>query len=476
VAKVAILYIAERCNQSCVFCLEEDGTWRTFVDPTTAEAQAEIGRLWDRGARHITFMGGETFFRKDLGRLLGHARHLGYTRVGVTTNGSILSKRGFIKGLVDSGLSFIELSIHGHTQELSAAISGAAFTFDRQAAAMAELDEIGTLMTIVNVVVCRENVQHLVDVVRYVSETFPRIPARFKLKFVSLQGLAADRGNAIRYDEVDFAAVAEYVVPRGKRVSFYNVPLCRLGPHAHRSAELGSLAFDEQYFDFEHRGDAEYYESGYQLEGRVWPESKCGGCSLRPVCPGVEETHRRVHGDGMLSPRSDDPLPILRQALTDRGADPGQAEARLEALRREPRPSRFLRARPDGAIRFVHPHAPEPLDVLVELKASPPRPAFTTTARFTLSYRSWSDEDPAGRPDVAGLLSSAARALTQADSIGETLVGACEAVARAEAPGWSSQWSAPRTGAAAPGMPATLEAPENADGNPRRRGLPLMPA
>jgi hypothetical protein len=458
VPHTAILYIAERCNQDCVFCLEEDGSWRPFVDPSTSETQREITRLWERGARHITFMGGETFFRKDLGRLLAHARDVGFTRVGVTTNGSVLSKKGFLTGLVDSGLSFIELSIHGHTRELAATISGATFTFDRQAAAMAELDEIGSLMTIVNVVVCRENAGHLVDVARYVCETFPRIPARFKLKFVSLQGLAAERGDALRYDDVDFGAVADYLASKGKAVWFYNVPLCRLGGHANRSAELGTLAMDEKYFDFEHRGDPEYYESGYQLEGRVWPEARCGECTLRPVCPGIEETHRRVHGDSVLVPRSDDPLPLLRHALVDRGGDPRNAERRLEALRREPRPSRFVRGRPDGAIRFVHDGEPEPLDVTVEERVSPPRPSFSTTTRFALSYRAWAAEDPARRPRVADLLSRAVAELSRADARGDSLPAARAAVASISGDGWSAD----RPVAAAPRT------------QPPRRGLPVV--
>ena len=82
----AILYIAERCNQSCVFCLEEDGGWSEFVDPTTDQVNAELVRLWSRGARQLTFMGGETFFRKDLGRIIARARAIGFGRVGVTTN------------------------------------------------------------------------------------------------------------------------------------------------------------------------------------------------------------------------------------------------------------------------------------------------------------------------------------------------------------------------------------------------------
>ena len=95
--RTAILYIAERCNQKCVFCLEENGEWAEFIDPSTVEVFGVLDRLRGLGGEHITFMGGETFFRKDLDRIIAHAKEVGYTRVGVTTNGTVLSKPGFIQ-------------------------------------------------------------------------------------------------------------------------------------------------------------------------------------------------------------------------------------------------------------------------------------------------------------------------------------------------------------------------------------------
>lgn len=453
--RTAILYIAERCNQSCVFCLEEDGSWTPFVDPSTTAVMDQVTALFQRGARHITFMGGETFFRKDLGRILEHAREAGFTRVGVTTNGTVLSKKGFIQELVARGLDFIELSIHGHTPELANSIGGTHFTFERQAAAMADLNEIGTLKTIVNVVVCRENKDHLIDIARYVCETYPHIPARFKLKFVSLQGLAA-KSAALGYTEVDFIGVGDYLEERGVPFWFYNVPLCRLGRHAQRSHELGTMADGEQYFDFNHRGAAEYYDSGYQIEGRVWPEAPCSPCSLRPVCPGLEETLRREAGEGALATQGADPLDFVRFALEDRGVDPAAAEERLMALRGEPRPSRFIRSRSEGALRFVHAEEPEPLDLLIEEQTSPPRRAFAQTARFTLSYRSWSNGDAAARPRVAALLAALVPALEKADAAGKSLADARAAVAAEAIPGWAVETEAKTA--------------------PRRRGgLPMAP-
>lgn len=452
----AILYIAERCNQACVFCLERDGAWSELVDPTTEQVYAELARLWDRGARHLTFMGGETFFRKDLDRIIVRARSLGFTRVGVTTNGTVLSKKGFIDGLCAAGLEFIELSVHGHTPELATAVSQESFTFERQRAAMAEIDATGRLPTLVNVVVCRENKDALVDVIRYVCGALTHVPLRFKLKFVSLQGLAADdvaRGRALAYEEVDLMAAGDELARRGAAFWFYNVPLCRLGGHAARAHEVSTLALDETYFDFDHRGTASYYASGHQLEGRVWPEASCGPCTLRPVCPGLEETYRLAHGASALRTASVDPEAALAFALADRGADPILARARLEALRRAPRPSRFVRPRADGALRFVNDAEPEPLDLTVEPRSEGAR-AFVTTARFAMSYRRSSDGDPSSRPAIASLLERAAAALRDADARGLDLEGARACIAASAPTGFCVE--------------ATSPAP-----TPRRRRLPL---
>lgn len=440
--RTAILYIAERCNQQCVFCLEQDGSWNEFVDPTTQQVFDVLDRLRAQGGDHITFMGGETFFRKDLPRIVHRAKEIGFTRVGVTTNGTVLAKKGFIASLRKAGLDFVELSIHGHTPELANAISRSAITFERQARALAELEE-ERLHTIVNVVVCRENKDHLVDVARYVLDGHPALPVRFKLKFVSLQGWAASGAEAGRevplgYDDVDFVAVGDFLASRGADFWFYNVPLCRLGAHAHRSHELSTLSVDERYFDMDHRSSDDYYDSGSQLEGRVWPARACGECTLRPVCPGLEEQHRLACGDGALASRTDDPEPLVRFALSDRGADPDSARLRLEALRRDPRPALFVRNRPDGALRFAHPDDAQPFDLLLE-PARDDKPSFFRTARFALSYRARTPGEREPGPRSRALLDAAADALEAADTAGLSIDEAAERVRCAAPAPWTAE-------------------------------------
>ena len=435
--RTAILYIEERCNQSCVFCLEEDGNWSEFVAPDTAQVCSTIDRIHARGATQITFMGGETFFRKDLPDILQHARSIGMKRLGVTTNGTVLSKPGFVQNLAHSGLECVEISVHGHTEELALAISQNPVTFARQAKAMAEINATRCVTTIVNVVVCPENAGSLRDVARYVLDSMPDVDVRFKFKFVSLQGWAAEgaesRGRALRYEDVDFVGLGDFLEERNARFWFYNVPLCRLGRHAMRSHELATLVCDETYLDRDHKGSGDYYDSGHQLEGRVWPEASCGGCTVRPLCPGLEETHRLANGSGALAPLAVDPGPLVEFALQDMGGDPATFMNAWSRVSQQPRPGTFVRPRPDGAVRFTNPDHEQPLDLLVE-ELGPKSRYYFATEHFALSYRS--QLDLGAHPETARLLARASEALKSVEARCGTLDEVRRELASCGGDGW----------------------------------------
>lgn len=446
--RTAIVYIANRCNQNCVFCLEMDGTWQTFTDPSTREVMREIEGLRARGGDHITFMGGETLFRKDLPQILTHARAQGFTRVGVTTNGTVLGTPGFLHRMVDAGLDFIEFSLHGHTEDLANRIAGTDFTFRRQARALAEIDKIGSLPVIFNVVICHENVNHVTDIARYVLSEFPHIPARFKFKFVSQMGRGGEQvsDRMLRYAAVDAVAVGDYAESRGAAFWFDNFPLCRLGRHAGHSLQLATLACDERYFDYDHRDGKGYLDTHFQQSGRCWP-TPCTNCSLRPICCGLENAYDLRQGSGELSPRSDDPLPLLAFALSDLGHDPDTAAERLEALRKEPRPltcstGGITAATNDATAsagvdeEAVRVHLERDFAVELQVEPSRPgRPAYARIGNLALSYRSGTDA-VYERPGVHELLTAVAEALEPDTAQASVEAAAAAIVAVAAAMGW----------------------------------------
>jgi MoaA/NifB/PqqE/SkfB family radical SAM enzyme len=441
------MYIAERCNQDCVFCLEVDGSWTPFVDPTTRQVVDQIDRLRSRGADQITFMGGETFFRKDLPQIITHAKSIQYKRVGVVTNGTVLSKKGFIGNLLDAGLDFMEFSIHGHTVELANAIARTHYSFERQTAALEEVNEFGGPPTIINTVVCRPNKDHLKDVAAYVLSKLTRVPVRFKFKFVSVTGLAEAQqasGEGIHYEDVDIEPVATFLEERGVPFWFYNFPLCRLGRFAGHAHETAAMGANETYFDYDHRAEEGYYDSGNQIEGRVWPEKSCSSCTVRAICPGLEDTYRRQSGADALSPRSDEPLPILRDAIKDRGGDPSEAEARLQRLARDPRPGRLVvQRRGPNFLRYLHPQEPHPLDIsIVELQEG--QKAFVTAGKFGLSYEPWENEPRLlRRPRVAAQMEATGNAMEHTAAAGGSLADVLKAARAATAEGWTCEAATP---------------------------------
>ena len=441
-AQTAILDIQNGCNQACVFCLEDDDSRPVLGNPTIAEVKVLIADLRERGASHITFMGGETFFRKDLGSIIGEARRIGFTRIGVTTNGSILSKIGYLRKQVEAGLDFIEFSLHGHNAEVANAIARRADAFARQAIALAQIDALA-VPTIFNVVICEENKDHLLDIARYVVENFPHIPARFKFKFVSLMGRAASEakrtGITLSYEAVDVLPVGDYLAAHDVPMWFGNFPMCRLGHHAGSSHELSVMAADEQFFDL-FRTENVYKATGFQLAGRVRPEATCAACTVRAVCPGIDQSYLTYGADKTLRTRHDDPLPLLEDALRHRLIDPALAPARLAMLAARPDVLETVEAHhvvpraPD--LLFGHPSAPRELELELT-EADEAKPAFLKTAHFALSYFPWPDADPYQHSEVVAFLRAAAEAVRATDEGKPSLELARGAVLQAAASqGW----------------------------------------
>jgi MoaA/NifB/PqqE/SkfB family radical SAM enzyme len=430
--RTAILYVTERCNQACVFCLEEDGlALRPDLPP--AQVTADLASLRARGAEHLTFMGGETFLRKDLPELLTEARRVGFTRVGVTTNGTALAHPGFVVRMVEAGLEFVEISVHADEAALAEAISGKAFTWERQQRALTELEEVRDrlLVVIVNVVICRENHDRLVPIVRELLERHPRLRPLVKLKFVSVIG-AEDRRDAVplRYDEVDLAPVIALLRERGVAYWLYNFPLCRAPGGAEvvaRCHESEAFVLDWTYHDYDHRRRDGYYDSGHQLEGNVWPAPPCDGCSMAPLCPGIEETYRRRHGEGEFRARHEASLPAVTAILTAAGADASKAEDVLVRLAKRPRPARFaaevLPKPGEAVVVFGHPAFDETL--AFELRRPDRQPAFASTPTLALSYRR-TRRDPGSEAAGRELLERLEQALQEADAAGEPIVRAAK--------------------------------------------------
>lgn len=424
----AIMWVTQRCNQACVFCLERDGTAR-IPDVAPAQVWDDLCALRAAGAEHITFMGGETFLRKDLPEILREAKSLGFTRVGVTTNGSVIGTPGFVAKMLDAGLDLIEISIHADTPALAALISGRSFTWSRQERALAELEELRARLShlVVNVVVCRENADRMDAIVAGLIARHPRLDPIVKFKFVSFAGAAAADLPQLLHGDVDLRPALARLQRHGWGAWIYNFPLCSVPGHEATSHDTQALVLDWRYHDYDHGGHGGYYDTAFQLEGNVWPRA-CQRCSLAPLCPGVEETYRRLAGDAELVPSVRDPRAIVREVLASAGQDPSNAGAVLETLTRRHRPSRhdvaYVPQQGEAAIIFRH----EDLGELT-FEVGPRRAGVRSLVegeRLRLAYRKPAAGEPGDDARGEALLGALRAALLTSDRSGDDVERAVE--------------------------------------------------
>ena len=105
------LYIGHACNNNCLFCSEADSK---FPKKTLGQIKKEILSVRKK-YNFINFMGREPTLREDFFSILEFARSKKFKKIGITTNGRLLSYPGFAKKVLISGVNQIGITLNGAT-------------------------------------------------------------------------------------------------------------------------------------------------------------------------------------------------------------------------------------------------------------------------------------------------------------------------------------------------------------------------
>jgi GTP 3',8-cyclase len=169
--------ITDRCNERCLYCMPQE--LQEWLPRAEVLAYDEITRLVrvasELGVRKIRVTGGEPLVRRDVLTLFQQLGELPkITDIGVSTNGSLLSKEigtgeTVAKSLVRSGVRTANISLDTLNRELYQAITGRDLlsqTLDGIAAAKAA----GFALIKLNTVLMRgRNEEDLADLVRFAA-------------------------------------------------------------------------------------------------------------------------------------------------------------------------------------------------------------------------------------------------------------------------------------------------------------------
>jgi len=331
--KSAVVKVTDRCNQNCAFCLDKG------VTPTMHMSVEEINALLDRlklDCDQLIFMGGETLIIPDFERVISHAKEIGYKAVGIATNGTLLSKKGYLDRLLGAGLDYLEFSLIHHDPEKVSRLTGRKFTLARQIEALEQLNSrkySERFFVLFNVVMNSVNRDDLLPICRWVNETYPGFPRRFNFKSMVLRGSALkNEWVRTRFSDIRLDAFA-YLEECGIPFWTENMPLCVAPKFEWHSLNATTRVMDRRYKDINLEAPDEYYDTGFHDTGKVQP-SVCEKCSLRAICLGIELGYIQIYGTQEFKPSRTDPVSVVGKVLAASGGDEGEAAAVHDGLLR----------------------------------------------------------------------------------------------------------------------------------------------
>jgi MoaA/NifB/PqqE/SkfB family radical SAM enzyme len=126
--KKLIMNVTYVCNNHCTFCAV--GT-RTQIDGHPTRQRELLAKYREQGVLMVDFDGGEPTLNPELIPLVKAARHMGYQRINVTTNGRRCTYEKYAASLVNSGLTTLLFSVHGHDARSHAQQVGVAEAFEQ---------------------------------------------------------------------------------------------------------------------------------------------------------------------------------------------------------------------------------------------------------------------------------------------------------------------------------------------------------
>ena len=156
---IALISVGTSCNNHCHFCHSRE---KSRTDDTELGVHKKVEKAVRLGYDAVAFSGGEPTIRPEILKWVRHASLRGL-RVGVVSNGRMLSYPSFLDHLVHAGLSFVQLSLQGSEAAVHNTITEVD-SFDETLGALEALTDRGIEVS-VQAVVSGRNCEDLVPLV-----------------------------------------------------------------------------------------------------------------------------------------------------------------------------------------------------------------------------------------------------------------------------------------------------------------------
>ncbi|MBI2134881.1 radical SAM protein [Candidatus Woesearchaeota archaeon] len=285
------LKVGFSCNMRCNFCVQGDKRL-CYKDKTTEELTKLIEENYARGIKEIVFTGGEPTVRKDIVRLVWHAKKTGYELIQIQTNGRRFCYMDFCKAIVMAGATEFSPSIHGSCAEIHDVMTQAPGAFGQVVQGIKNLKKLKQrVMT--NTVITKQNYKDLPDIARLLVSLDVD---QYQFAFVHILG-SADKNRDLVVPKK--SEIMPYVkkgldigINAGKRVMTEAIPYCFMRGYEDYIAEriIPSTRVEDATWTIEN------YTEFRLNEGKIKNPEKCRDCIYYDICEGPWKEYPEMYG------------------------------------------------------------------------------------------------------------------------------------------------------------------------------------
>jgi MoaA/NifB/PqqE/SkfB family radical SAM enzyme len=308
------IQLGHLCNNRCVFCVSGQNTELGLAGPVPAEPVfAALEEAAARGARKVTFLGGEPTIQKSFLPSLRRAAELGFDDIVIFTNGVRTPAPTFIDEVLRIAPVTWRFSIQGGNEAAHDDATEKKGSFAKILRGLTLLQERGQPVT-ANTCINERSYRSLPD--------YPALVFRYGIRQLHIDmvrpadaGVRTDeylRGIMPRYSEMApyFRAMLEGFerVDPDFDVNVGNFPYCLLPEWAHKVHHDGETTFTVSA-EGDNRLSAAWDKYAHQRAGGVYaPE--CAECLFRPECRGLPAKYAQFYGTEELQPLTAERLQV----------------------------------------------------------------------------------------------------------------------------------------------------------------------
>lgn len=265
------------------------------------EIKKKLVKKRKEGFDFVNFTGGEPTIHPDFLEILRFAKAIGY-RTYIGTNGVMLARKEFCRQALLC-LDEVSFSIHGHVASIHDALVGRKGAFRDIMAASDNVDAAGFNNKFANVVVVRDNIVVLPDILEFLAvRGFSQILfSNLAPEGMGLRRFAELSPKLTKWREV-VPELAEIGERRGVKIRFFGLPLCALNGYAFLSNDLfwDARVTTERA---EKSGIAILadIEDSAPDRNRIKTDA-CDACTRKKLCFGIFDEYIKWYGSDEIKP------------------------------------------------------------------------------------------------------------------------------------------------------------------------------